>query len=290
MHIEALIERFAARLDAAGVAYGHGTDNARDEACRLVIGGLRGRALTPVNRAELEALLEQRIADRVPVPYLTGETWLGGVRFDVPPGVMIPRSPIAAVLAAGVAPWLASRPDRVLDLCCGTGALGILAARAFPGARVDLADDDARAIGAAAINIERAGIGDRAELVKSSLFDGLAGRRYDLIVCNPPYVPTAELAVAPAEFGHEPRHGLDGGTDGLAVWRRVVERLDDFLEPGGVLLGETGNVSAAFDAAFPHLRAVWLTVAGAERQAGGDFGVFVAAGALEGTALGPERL
>lgn len=284
MHIEALIDRFAARLDAAEVAYGHGTDNARDEAYRLVMGGLRGRALTPANRAELEALLGKRITDHVPVPYLTGEAWLGGMRFDVPADVMIPRSPIAAVLAGRVAPWLAGEPGRVLDLCCGTGALGILAARAFPGARVDLVDDDAGAIGAAAINIERAGIGERAELLKSSLFDGLAGRRYDLIVCNPPYVPTAELAVAPAEYGHEPRHGLDGGTDGLAVWRRVVARLDDFLEPGGVLLGEAGNLSAAFDAAFPHLRAVWLTVDGAERQAGGDFGVFVAVGALAGPA------
>jgi len=284
VQVETLIGRFAARLDAADVAYGHGTDNPRDEAYRLVTGGLRGRALTPANHTELEALLEQRIRARVPVPYLTGEAWLGGVRFDVPPGVMIPRSPIAAVLAAGVAPWLADEPGRVLDLCCGSGALGILAARAFPAARVDLADDDARAIGAAAINIERAGIGDRAELLKSSLFDGLAGRRYDLIVCNPPYVPTAELAAAPAEFGHEPRRGLDGGSDGLAVWRRVVARVDEFLAPGGVLLGETGNVSAAFDAAFPQLRAVWLTVDGAERQAGGDFGVFVAAGALEGPA------
>lgn len=290
MHIEALIGRFAARLGAAKVAYGHGTDNARDEAYRLVMGGLRGRALTAVNRAELEALLEQRIADRVPVPYLTGEAWLDGVRFDVPPGVMIPRSPIAAVLATGVAPWLTGKPRRVLDLCCGTGALGILAAQAFPGARVDLADDDARAISAAEINVDRAGMGDRTELMKSSLFDGLAGRRYDLIVCNPPYVPTAELANAPAEFGHEPRHGLDGGADGLAVWRRVVARLDEFLEPGGVLLGETGNVSAAFDAAFPHLRAVWLAIDGAERQAGGDFGVFVATGALEGPALGADRL
>lgn len=278
--VETLIGRFAARLGAAEIAYGHGTDNPRDEAYRLVMGGLGGRALTSANGAELEALLERRISSRVPVPYLTGEAWLGGERFDVPPSVMIPRSPIAAVLAAGVAPWLAAEPGRILDLCCGTGALGILAARAFPRARVDLADNDARAIGAATINIERGGVGDRAELVTSDLFDRLAGRRYDLIVCNPPYVPTAELDSAPVEFGHEPRHGLDGGADGLALWRRIVERLDDFLEPGGVLLGETGNVSAAFDAAFPHLRAVWLEVDGAERQAGGDFGVFVAGGAL----------
>ena len=285
--VETLIGRFAARLGAAQIAYGHGTDNPRDEAYRLVMGGLGGRALTPSRRAELEALLEQRIGAHVPVPYLTGEAWLDGVRFDVPPGVMIPRSPIAAVLAAGVAPWLAGEPRRILDLCCGTGALGILAARAFPRARVDLADDDARAIGAAATNIERAAVADRAELVASNLFECLTGRRYDLIVCNPPYVPTAELDSAPSEFGHEPRHGLDGGTDGLAVWRRIVARLDDFLEPGGVLLGETGNVSAAFDAAFGHLRAVWLDIDRAERQAGGDFGVFVAGGI--GPRVGGER-
>ena len=218
----------------------------------------------------------------MPAPYLTGEAWLGGVRFVVPVGVMIPRSPIALVLDAGLEPWLSASPERVLDLCSGTGALGILAALAFPDARVDLADDDAAAVEAALANVHRFGLGDRVQVVRSDLFDALSGRRYDLILCNPPYVPTAELDAAPAEFRHEPRHGLDGGDDGLAVWRRVVARLDEFLSPDGVLIGETGNVSEAFDRAFPHLRAVWLAVGGAERQAGGDQGVFVASGALRG--------
>ena len=219
------------------------------------------------------------------MPYLTGEAWLGGVRFVVPAGVMIPRSPIAQVLAGGLEPWLADEPERVLDLCTGTGALGILAAHAFPHAHVDLADDDAAAIDAAAANVRRSTVADRVHVVRSDLFEALSGRRYDLVLCNPPYVPTAELDAAPAEFRHEPRHGLDGGDDGLAVWRRVVARLDEFLNPDGVLIGETGNVSEAFDRAFPHLRAVWLAVEGAERQAGGDQGVFVASGWLRRQAV-----
>lgn len=274
--IEVVIRRFAARLRTADLAYGHGTDNADDEAYRLVVGGLRGKALDAETYRELEGLLERRIGPRVPVPHLTGEAWLGGVRFRVPTGVMIPRSPIAHLLEAGVEPWLAAEPERILDLCCGTGALGILAARTFPDAHVDMVDDDAAAIETAVANVQRLGVGERVDVVRSDLFEGLHGRRYDLIVCNPPYVPTAELDAAPAEFGHEPRHGLDGGEDGLAVWRRVVAGLDEFLDTDGVLLGETGNVSEAFDRAFPQLRAVWLHIEGAERQEGGDQGVFVA--------------
>ena len=289
VQVDALIDCFAARLDEADLAYGHGTDNPRDEAYRLVTGVLRGGALTTAMRAELERLLARRIEERLPVPHLTGEAWLGGVRFAVSPGVMIPRSPIAAVLADGLAPWFDDVPRRILDLCCGVGALGILAALAFPDARVDLADDDPSALRTAAENIRNNGLGERVDVVASDLYGGLVGRRYDLIVCNPPYVPTAELDAAPAEFGHEPRHGLDGGADGLAVWRQVVAGLDDHLERDGVLLGETGNVSAAFDVAFPHLHAVWLDIDGAERQAGGDSGVFAAVGALR-ERLSGERL
>ena len=211
------------------------------------------------------------------MPHLTGQAWLCGVRFAVPCGAMIPRSPLGAVLADGVAPWVQAAPGRVLDLCCGVGALGIVAAHAFPTARVDLVDDDAVALRAAAGNVERQGLAERVSVVRSDLFESMPHRSYDLIVCNPPYVPSAELADLPPEFRHEPRHGLDGGDDGLSVWRRVLARVDEFLTPAGVLLGETGNASAAFDAAFPWLRAVWLDVPGAERQEGGDFGVFVAA-------------
>ena len=278
--LEALTDEIAAKLTAAGVVYGHGTDNARDEALRLITGVLRGGTLTGEAHAELEHLLDRRIRERLPVPYLTGEAWLHGLRFEVPAGVMIPRSPIAGVLADGIAPWLADEPQRVLDLCCGTGALGILAAHVFEGASVDLVDDDPDALVAARRNVQIGDVSERVEVHASDLFEALVGRRYDLILCNPPYVPTAELDAAPLEFGHEPRHGLDGGGDGLAVWRRVVAGVDQHLAPGGVLIGETGNVSTAFDAAFPELQAVWLAVADSAVQAGGDFGVFVVSAAL----------
>ena len=267
----ALIKRAAARLDAAEVAFGHGTDNARDEAFRLVTDCA---APTP---ARVNALLAKRIGERVPVPYLTGVAWLGGVRFLARRGVVIPRSPIALALATGLAPWLAKPPRRMLDLCCGSGALGLIAARVFPGAHVDLADSDPTALALARENVAKSGaaVARRTRVVQSDLFADLRHQRYDLILCNPPYVPTAELDAAPPEFHHEPRPGLDGGPDGLAVWRRIVPLVDAHLAEGGVLLGEAGNIGAAFDRAFPALGTVWLDIEGAEPQADGGFGVFL---------------
>ena len=278
---EALIEAFAARLEAADVVFGHGTDNARDEAWRLVRGVLRGGRLTPRRLAELEALLQCRIDDRVPVPYLTGEAWFGDLQLRIPPGVMIPRSPIAEVLANRVRPWLDREPGRVLDLCCGSGCIGIAAAYVFPGAEVDLVDDDERAVAAARENVRNTDptVASCIEVVASDLFENLAGRRYDLVLCNPPYARSGELENAAREFHHEPRHGLDGGADGLAVWRRIVEDVGTHLNPGGVLVGEAGSLSREFDAAFPQLRAVWVDLERAEPQPGGGFGVFVSGGA-----------
>ena len=277
---EALIEAFAEKLEAAGVVLGHGTDNPQDEAWRLVTGVLHGRRLTPRLAVELEAMLRRRIEDRVPVPYLTGEAWFGDLRLRIPPGVMIPRSPIAEVLAKRVHPWLEREPGSVLDLCCGSGCIGIAAAHVFRGAKVDLVDDDGRAIAAARANVRNTdpAIASRIDVVASDLFDNLCGRRYDLVLCNPPYALTAELDNAAPEFHHEPRHGLDGGSDGLAVWRRVVGDIGMHLNPGGVLVGEAGSLSRKFDAAFPQLHAVWLDLERAEPQVGGGFGVFVALG------------
>jgi len=275
-----LIEAFAERLEAAEVVFGHGTDNAQDEAWRLVTGVLRGNRLTPRRVAELEALLRRRIEDRVPVPYLTGEAWYGDLRLRIPPGVMIPRSPIGEVLARRVRPWLDREPHRILDLCCGSGCIGIAAAHVFPGAKVDLVDDDDRAVDAARENVRdiAPAISSRIEVVASDLFENLGGRRYDLILCNPPYALTSELDNAAREFHHEPRHGLDGGVDGLAVWRRVVDGVGSRLNPGGVLVGEAGGLSREFDAAFPQLSAVWVDLERAQPQPGGGFGVFVSKG------------
>ena len=288
--VEALIEDYARRLSCADVAFCHGTSNARDEAFRLVIDALGDGQLTATAQRRLERMLTRRIDDRVPVPHLTGRAWLGDVAFDVCAQTMIPRSPIAEVLVAGVEPWL-NAPRRILDLCCGVGALGILAALVFPDAEVDLADIDPAALALARDNARKVGVAARTRVVASDLFENLGenlrpasagscrspGRdRYDLILCNPPYVPTAELDAAPPELRHEPRCGLDGGDDGLRVWRRIVAGLDEQLTESGVLVGEAGNVASAFDAAFPHLGAVWLDLQQAERQADGSFGVFVA--------------
>ena len=266
-----LLDDFAHRLAAAGVVFGHGTDNARDEAYRL----LTDAASEEDEAREPNALLERRIAERLPLPYLTRRAWFGGLRFEVEPGVMIPRSPIAEVLAARIQPWLAQEPRRVLDLCCGCGAIGILAALTFPATTVDLVDIDARALAYARRNAARHGVADRVRVVQSDVFAGLAQRRYDAILCNPPYVPTAELDAAPPEFQHEPRLGLHGGPDGLDLWRRVVAGLDSHLAPDGVLVGEVGNGAAAFAATFPELGAFWLELEQAEAQAS-SFGIFVA--------------
>ncbi len=286
--VEALISAFADRLVAADVVFGHGTDNAWDEAWRLVEGVLRGRRLTPQLRSDLEALLRRRITERVPVPYLTGDAWFGDLRLHVPPGVMIPRSPIAEVLAKRGRPWLDGEPGRILDLCCGSGCIGIAAAHVFPSATVDLVDDDAAALAAARENVRNTdpGISSRIEVVASDLFRELGGRCYDLVLCNPPYAPRAELDNAAREFHHEPRHGLDGGVDGLDVWRRIIPDIDAHLNPGGVLVGEAGKLSREFDAAFPGLHAVWLELERAEPQPGGGFGVFVSMG----DRIGPSRV
>ena len=279
MRPAALVEQAATALAGAELAFGHGTNNAFDEAVRLVADS--GARTKPA----LRALLAKRIDDRVPVPYLTGVAWLAGIRFAIRAGVVIPRSPLAQALTSGLRPWLAKPPRRVLDLCCGSGALGLVAAHMFPDAEVDLVDADATAIAVAQENAANVGaaIVNRIRVIESDLFAALAGRRYDLILCNPPYVPTAELDAAPPEFHHEPRHGLDGGVDGLAVWRRIVPQLQAHLRRGGVLLGEAGNIGQAFDRAFPELRAVWLDLDAAEPQADGGFGVFVSSQALRGS-------
>ena len=266
-----LLDDFAHRLAAAGVVFGHGTNNARDEAYRLLTDAASGEG-----EREPNALLERRIAERLPLPYLTHQAWFGGLRFNVEPGVMIPRSPIAEVLATHIQPWLAQEPRRILDLCCGCGAIGILAALTFPDATVDLADVDAPALACARRNAARHGVADRVRVVQSDVFAGLGQHRYDAILCNPPYVPTAELDEAPPEFQHEPRLGLHGGADGLDIWRRIMAGLDAYLAPDGVLVGEVGNGAAAFAEAFPDLRAFWLQLEQAEPQADGGFGVFVA--------------
>ena len=263
------VERAAARLDAAGVGFGHGTTNAFDEAAWLLLWRLglpldalddeAGRELGDAEQAAVDDLVTQRIATRRPAAYLTGEAWLQGLPFHVDERVIVPRSLIAEVLADGSAePWLAEEPRRILDLCTGNGSLAVLAALAWPAAQVDATDLSADALAVAQRNVERHGVADRVRLRQG---DGLAASqgRYDLVLCNPPYVNRASMQALPAEFRAEPALALDGGADGMDFIRPLLRDLPARLSPGGVLLLEVGHERGHFEAAFAHLQPVWLS-------------------------------
>ncbi|GHC90097.1 50S ribosomal protein L3 glutamine methyltransferase [Pseudorhodoferax aquiterrae] len=270
------IEAAAARLEQAGVAYGHGTLNAFDEAAWLVLWrlGLPLDALDDVAeqlvdtaaQAQVAALLDERIASRKPAAYLTREAWLQGVPFYVDERAIVPRSFIAELLADGsVDPWLGAHTRRVLDLCTGNGSLAVLAAMAWPEVQVDAADISTDALAVARINVERHGLADRIRLLTS---DGLAGvdGPYDLVLCNPPYVNRQSMQALPAEYRAEPALALDGGADGMDFVRGLLAGLSAKMPAHGVLVLEIGNERAHFEAAFPQLEVVWLdTSAGADQ-------------------------
>jgi len=256
----ALIEE---RLAGAPLHYGHGTQNARDEAAWLVLRGLGlpfdADLSRPVNNTglrKIEQLATRRIAERVPAAYLLKEAWLAGVPFHVDQRVIVPRSHIAELLPALRQRFRAAR--RILDLCTGSGSLAILAARAFPASRVDAADISPAALAVARKNVARHRLGRRVRLVRSDLFAALGARRYDLILTNPPYVSPQSMAALPAEYRHEPRLALAGGGDGLDLVARIVEQASAHLAPGGALVCEVGESSAAARRRFRALRLEWL--------------------------------
>lgn len=266
---------FASDLEAADIAFGHGAANAQAEAEHLVFGYRDAHGWSPAAPAALRALLERRIRERVPVAHLTGRAWFAERWFVVSPGVMIPRSPLQELILDRFRPWLRRTPDRILDLCCGCGALGIAAALEFPEASLTLVDVDPAALACARVNVARFGLETRAEIRASDLFEALGGRRYDLVIANPPYVPAGEIPHLPPEYGSEPSGGLASGPDGLEGWRRVLAGLGAWLEPHGLLAGEVGNTAAALAEAFPELPFTWPELVNAPRLANGDFGVFV---------------
>ncbi len=272
-----LVERASERLEAAQVAFGHGTTNAFDEAAWLVLWKLglpldalddeARRPVSPDERSAAEALIEARIATRKPAAYLTGEAWLQGVPFFVDERTIVPRSLIAEPLADGTLDaWLSDRTHEVLDLCTGNGSLAVLAALAWPEVRVHGTDLSADALAVAARNVERHGLADRITLAQG---DGLAaspGLRFDLILCNPPYVNRSSMTALPPEYRAEPALALDGGSDGMDFIRRLLHDAPAHLNAGGVLVLEIGHEREHFEAAFPHLPVVWLSTSAGDDQ------------------------
>ncbi len=284
MNLLELIESSATRLSEAGVHYGHGTNNARDEAAWLVLWslglpldteleGLDSRESRPISASELEAcatLIATRIASRKPAAYLTHEAWLQGISFYVDERVIVPRSLIAELLVDGALDyWLSQDTHAVLDLCTGNASLAIIAAMVYPDTQVDAADISADALAVAAINVERHQLQDRIKLIES---DGLTAlhKTYDLILCNPPYVNADSMAALPPEYLAEPTIALDGnqagGLDGMDFVRSLLRDAPRHMDPGAVLVLEIGNERTFFETAFPTLQAIWLDTSAGEDQ------------------------
>ena len=270
----------ASRFNEAGLFFGHGTDNALDEALALVLHALHLRhdipadyldaRITVAESAAVAELFAQRLDRRIPAAYLIGEARFAGLDFDVDENVLIPRSPIAELIEEGFAPWLdADQVSSVLDLCCGSGCIGIACAYAFPSALVDLADISSAALDVATRNIERHALESRVRALRADVYEGLDGERYDLIVSNPPYVSSAEMQGLPAEYRHEPELGLEAGDDGMDVVARILAGGAEYLSPGGIMVVEVGFSADLLIGRYPDVPFLWL-----DFQRGGD-GVFL---------------
>jgi ribosomal protein L3 glutamine methyltransferase len=264
LSLDELIADTARHFRSAKLHYGHGTDNPRDEAAYLVLRGLKlpfnadlRRTVTSGEQQKIRALARHRIEKRIPVAYLLREAWLDGQPFYVDRRVIVPRSHIAGLLRERMRPWLQRPVRRVLDLCTGSGCLAVLAARAFPRARVDAADLSAPALKVAQINIERHRLKGRVRLIQSDLFGALGGERYDLILTNPPYVTPASMRWLAPEYLHEPSMALAGGPGGLALVRKLVQDARPHLNAGAVLACEVGDGRKRVERAYPRAGLVW---------------------------------
>jgi ribosomal protein L3 glutamine methyltransferase len=278
-HCGTAIGHVARRLARAGLVYGHGTDNPVDEAAALVFhaAGLRHEEapaayetiLDREARRRLRELVRRRIEERIPSAYLTGVTWFAGHEIRVDPRVLVPRSPIAELIEARFAPFIeAARVRRILDIGTGSGCIAIACAHAFPEASVDAADVSRDALAVADDNIRRHGLLGRVRAIESDIYGGLEPGRYDIIVSNPPYVPSAEAAALPPEYGHEPAIGLASGADGMDAVRRILAGVEERLAPGGILVVEVGDTDEAVARTFADLPLVWLEF---EHGGGGVF-------------------
>jgi len=264
-----LIQWGADRFDKAGLVFAHGTDNALDEAAFLVMhtlqigydqpDGVLDEQISAADQLRVMQLLEQRISSRKPAAYLLHEAWFAGIPFYVDERVLVPRSPIAELIEARFTPWV--NPElvgRVLDMCSGSGCIGIACALAFPDATVDLSDLSRDALDVAQENINRHQLRGRVNAVQSDIFAALQGQRYDLIVTNPPYVPEEEMQQLPAEFGHEPSVGLQAGADGLDIIIQILKQAAGHLAENGILVAEVGHTQDLLLARYPEVPFMWL--------------------------------
>jgi ribosomal protein L3 glutamine methyltransferase len=257
------------RFNEAGIYYGHGTDNAFDEAIYLVQFALHlplkvedallDTRLTQSEREVVAGLLARRFTERKPAPYLTHEAWFAGLPFYVDERVLIPRSPIAELIEKHFQPWIEpEQVESILDLCTGSACIAIACAEAFPYASVDGADISLDALAVAEINVERFEMQEQVELVRSDLYSALQGRRYDIIVSNPPYVDAQDMASLPDEYRHEPELALAAGPTGLDLVLTILYEAAEHIKPGGILVVEVGNSQVALEELLPEVPFVWL--------------------------------
>ena len=267
--VAAMLKFGQTTFESQGIHFGHGTTCAWDEAVCLLSFALDlppspGRSvlaqvLSMDEQLKIKALFERRISERIPAPYLTGQAWFCGLPFIVDQRVIVPRSPIGALIGERFQPWCKTQPIQILDLCTGGGCIGIACAYAFQDAQIVLTDISADAIAVATMNIAGHDVGDRVTAVVSDLFAGLdSEKRFDLIVSNPPYVDLDDLASMPEEYQYEPALALASGNDGLDFTRRLLREAEHYLTQDGVLVVEVGNSSQALGLAFPKVSFVWI--------------------------------
>jgi len=270
----------ASRFNEAGLFFGHGTDNAWDDAMALILHTLHlphninpavlDANLTADEQQKIQTLIDKRVESRTPVPYLTKEAWLAGMAFYVDERVLIPRSPIAELIENHFEPWVMyDDVHRILDLCTGSGCLAIIAAKAFPDAEVDASDISPDALTVAKVNVLRHSVENQVQLLQSDLFTTIPEKKYDIIISNPPYVSLEEMASLPAEYKHEPELGLTAGQKGLDFATQILKDASRYLSENGILIVEVGNSEYALAEQYPDLPFTWL-----EFQRGGG-GVFL---------------
>ena len=279
-NLRQLIDWTEQRFVRSGLFFGHGAGNALDEAAYLTLGALdlpfdlsreqlNGK-VTDTEQERIRKLVDARLNSRKPTAYLLNKAWFGGLLFYVDERVLVPRSPIAELIRDGFSPWIkAPEVTRILDLGTGSGCIAVACALAFPAALVDAADISPEALEVARINCDRHGLTQRINLVESDLFGALTDIRYDIIVCNPPYVTAGEMAALPAEYRHEPSLALAAGVTGLDVVDRILTDAHRHITPKGILVVEVGNARAALEAKYPRIPFVWI-----DFEHGGE-GVFV---------------